>query len=377
MLFLSFTLHLENYEIDKHVRPKGPTFHRWLPEGRADAVTVPLEDKRNRIELWFERRGYVDRGFIRYSGKRSEVDVEVMKCQGRLDGGQLWGEGEFASITTSELDAVRQDQKNSDEYIALAKRVIGFLYPPVSAFINLLRTQYGQYWLNELQPWDSRTQSLGSYCSATLWLQWREREDQLWRDFRPTELSCTISASRLPGRAFGEYLTEKDWRRIQTTFNPKESTPLALGLIGRAHELWDKGHLREAFVQAATATELAVEYFVAKRKNGQSSLVGLPEQQLFNLPLKTQIWILAIASSHVPQATLDNAVTAIELRNDIVHKGKQPNSAHGQLLQSLLECAKAFLGLDELKMPVLTTTNESTGAEYGGRQALVPGMEAS
>src|SRR5437867_819923 len=157
MLFLRFTVHLDNYEIDKLVRPKGPLFHRWLPDGRADAIIVPTEDKRNRVELWFERKGYVNTGgFIRYDGKRAEVDVEVMKLQGHLDGGQLWGECQYAHATTSELDAIRQDREGSDDYVELAKRVVDFLYAPLSAFIDLLRIQYGKYWLPVLQPWDSR-----------------------------------------------------------------------------------------------------------------------------------------------------------------------------------------------------------------------------
>jgi len=168
MLF-SLSIHLENHDIDNHVRPKGPLFNRWLPNGRSDSII--LTDSID-IEVWFERRGYVDRSFIRYDKKKNEVDPKIMALQGKLDAGQLWGEIEYSDISENELDAVLNNKIDSDEYISLGKRLVKTLHPPLSNFINKLRTQYGQYWLPELSPWDSRSESLGSYCSTTIWLEW-------------------------------------------------------------------------------------------------------------------------------------------------------------------------------------------------------------
>src|SRR6266545_3321130 len=326
MLILSFRVDLENYEIDELVRPKGPLFHRWLPAGRSEAIVVPMEDNRDRLDLWFERKGYVDDfgGFIRYDRKRSEVDVEVMKLQAHLDGGPLCGELHYAHTTTTELEAIRQDQVGSEEYVALGKRIVDFLFVPLSEFVELLRNQYGQYWLRELRPWNAETQSLGSYCAHTLWLEWREAENQSWRKFQPTIPTGVLTEPPLPGREWAEYLTESDWRCIQENFNPWQNMPLALRLIGRAHELRDLGHLKEAFVQAVSALELSIEYFLIARANEQSKDGRSAMNRLFDLPLKTQIWILATASSLVSQATLEDALKAIDARNDIVHEGKHP-----------------------------------------------------
>lgn len=357
MLLLNFTVHLDNREIDELVRPEGPLFHRWLPNGRADAVIVPTSDDRNRLELWFERRGYLSRSLITYDKKRNEVDVEVMRRQNHLDAGQLWGECQYAHVTTAELKAVREDQEGAEEYIELAKRIVKFLHPPVSAFVDLLRTQYGQYWLRELPPWDSRTESIGSYCGTTLWLQWREKADQPWRKFRPTRHSHMIAVEALPGRADKEYLTEKDWRRIQQTFSPTQSVPLALRLIGRAHELRDAGHEHEAFVQAATAAEVAVEHFITTRTKNLSEDTGSSVRQLLKLPLKSQVSVLATSTASIPEAVLNGALRAIDVRNAIVHEGVKPNDPGRETFLALLDCVEALLELEELKTPVLYAGN--------------------
>ena len=362
MLSLSFAVHLDNHNLQELMCPNGPLFHEWLPDGRTDAIAVPTVDSRNRLELWFERRGYLDGTFVRYDKTRQEVDVDTMRRQGHLDAGQLRGEAQYVSVVSSELEAVRDDRRGASEYVAFGKRVVEFLQPPLSAFIDLLRTQYGQYWLRELRPWDSRSESLGSYCSTTLWLHWREGQDLSWRKFRPTDLSSGMVVQPLPGRACGEYLTESDWRYIQQTFNPNATVPLALRLIGRAHELRDAEHVNEAFVQAVSGVEIAIEHFLATRAQGQAEGVVF-FQRFADLPLKTRLSVLATAAALVPQSTLEDALKAIDLRNEIVHEGKQPNDPNRQKFLSLVECAKALLGLDELKTPVLYPGNRLKAPE--------------
>ncbi len=220
MLYLSFAVALKNYELSTDLEsPHGPCFHRWLPDGKTDAISAATGDVRNRIMLWFDRRGYVQHDFIRYDQERQEVDLEVMKRQGRLDAGPLRGEAQFHCATSAELHALRENRQGSEEYVALGKRVIDFLYSPLTAFIGLLRVQYGQYWLPELPPWDSRFESIGSYCRSRLFLRWRENEEKEWASFVPTEPTGVLRIPRLPGRGFAEYLTETDWRHLQSNFS--------------------------------------------------------------------------------------------------------------------------------------------------------------
>jgi hypothetical protein len=374
-LHLRFAINLRDYGVDDFQRPNGPLFHRWLPNGRADALSIATADSRNRLTVWFERRGYIDASFIRYDTQRTEVDEEIMRRQARLDAGPIRGEAQFVHVSNAELQAILEDRVGSSEYIELGRRIIEFLYPPLSTLIGVLRIQYGQHWLPELRSWDSRSQSLGSYCSSTFYLHWRDGEDSDWRKFQPTDLSQTIRAERLPGRGYAEYLTQDDWRRIQTSFSPKAQIPLALRVVGRAHQLRDSDHISEAFVQAVTGLELAIEHFLNARATGLSKDTSELAHQLTGLPLKVQLSILAIATSLVPKATLDLALGAIDLRNKIVHEGATNDDPDRKMFLAIIECVKGLLDLGELKTPSLGNGNQLSPPEYGGRQAIVIGRE--
>jgi hypothetical protein len=357
MLLLSFTIHLENYEIDKLVRPNGVLFHQWLPNGRKNLIKLPVRDSRNSIEIWFNRRGYVDKsGFIRFDRKQKKVDIGAMKRQGKLDAGQLWGQARFVHVSQTEMDAIKDDRVESEEYILVAKRIIQFLYPPLRNFINLLRFQYGQYWVPELNKWDSRRESLGSYCSTTLWLSWSENNGKSWKRFKPTDLSQTIKVEGLPGRGFAEYITKKDWNRIKKSFDPYQDTPIALTVLGRAHELSDTGNIRESFIQGVTALELAIDTYTKKIFSNNHETEKLLNH-FESMPLKLKTLIIAKMVQSLPDDIIDKALSAIDIRNAIVHEGKHPDYQEKKNFSALLECTAIFIGLDEFKVPILFPGN--------------------
>jgi hypothetical protein len=369
MLQISFTVHFENEGVDEIIRPRGPLFHRWLPNGRQDAITIPVKDSRDHLELWFERRGYVDNRFIQYDRKRSEVDLNVMRQQAKLEAGQLWGEATFVHVTNEELKAVTDNRVDSDEYIAAGKRILDFLYEPLSIFIDVLRTQYGQYWLPELKQWDSRIESLGNYCSTTLWMRWREGRGNSWKRFQPTNLRSSYHVEPLPGRGYAEYLTQQDWQRLRETFDPEKKPSLAVILLGRAHELSDTGHARESFIQGVTALELAIQEALSRHKH-RVERADASIDQFTNLPLRTQVLILASALGLPTSIDLNDVLHAIDVRHDIVHKGRYPKDQDARFLLPLLRCAAVFIGLDEHKTPVLVSANQLSPPEAGGQQAL-------
>lgn len=354
-LRIRFIIDLENYDIDDLVRPKGPLFHRWLPDGRTDAIIVPVRDERNQLEIWFERKGYVKNGWIEYDGNRKEIDPAIMQRQAKLDAGHLRGEAIYVHVSPEELSAICENEIGSREYITLGKRLVDFLHEPLSRFIDLIRTQYGQYWLRELPPWDSRTQSLGYYCSTVLRISWSD-SGASWRNFRPTESEATFESSMLPGRGYSEYLTEEDWRRLQKSFTPSQQVSLALRLSGRAHELYDSGHIRESFVQGVTALELAMNDQMQRGSKGNEQ-ISKSLSQFLTLPLPTQVSVLATVTGISKTIRLDGVLQAIDIRNKIVHEGYSPSEGNKHLLFTLLQGVAAFLGLDEHKTPVLEPTN--------------------
>lgn len=357
IIHLSIYVHLENHEMHEFGRPQGPLFHRWLPNGRPDAITVPVKDSRNELKFWFERRGFRRDGtFIHYDVSRKEVDEDAMRRQAVLVAGGLFGEARFAHVMADELTAIRTEEIGSSAYISAGRRVIDFLYGPTAAFVDLLRLQYGQYWLPEIRPWDSRQVSLGQYCSS-FGLRWREREDQEWSNFRPTENSVRVTVGPPSGRGYAENLTESDWKYLQEHFDPSATLPLAVRVLGRAHQLSDMGHTNEGIVQAVTALELALEHFVTEQCRVHSAQVADSIRSVSELPLRTQFSIVATASSLIQPAILDNALHGIDLRNRVVHQAAVAGECTNEL-RALLQCSQALLRLPEFKTPVLSSGNE-------------------
>lgn len=151
--------------------PVGAQFHRWLPDGEKDRLTLVNQLDRI-VSVWFERRGYMLGGLIRYDRSRKEVDATVIPRQGRLEAGNLRGKIELYHVPGDICAAIQQGQKGDALYVTFARRVTKeVLFPPVSRFINTLRSNYGQYWLQEFKPWDSRRETLGAYCREFL-LEW-------------------------------------------------------------------------------------------------------------------------------------------------------------------------------------------------------------
>ena len=62
---------------------------------------------------------------------------------------------QLAVLTSSELKVIQDNAIGHEDYVAAGKRVVDFLYGPVSNFIAVLKFQYGQHWLPTLEPWDS------------------------------------------------------------------------------------------------------------------------------------------------------------------------------------------------------------------------------
>ena len=86
-MLLKFRINLELYELQTLNRNHGPLFHRWLPDGQQDSIVLDTGHPNSDLEVWFERRGFVDDGWIRFDYKRREVDPEIMSKQGVLDAG--------------------------------------------------------------------------------------------------------------------------------------------------------------------------------------------------------------------------------------------------------------------------------------------------
>jgi hypothetical protein len=243
-------------------------------------------------------------------------------------------------------------------YLRLGKEIIeAWLYPPVSRLINLLRVYYGQYWIPELAKWDSRDETLGSYCQH-LGMTWSADHGDTWTAFvpdRPGQIWVVEKTRHL------QFLTQKDWKTIESTVNaPDELSPAAFALA-RTHELRARGQIKNAFIEGITTLELALDEHMRRKLDQRKQLLETA-QAFYKLPLKTKTAILVAQAN---QAVLDNlefALRAIEIRNDIVHEGKSPPSDSAKVLSGLLCIITEILG-QEFKFPETYPGNARSSAE--------------
>src|SRR3990172_12053152 len=85
----------------------GPQFHRWLPNGELDRIVFASESEGS-LSLWFERRGSVEREFIHYDRERQEVDPAVLRQEGRVEGGTLYGQVSLNDVPNAVCEAMRE-----------------------------------------------------------------------------------------------------------------------------------------------------------------------------------------------------------------------------------------------------------------------------
>jgi hypothetical protein len=325
-LRLRFVLRLER-EKDFRYLTDGVAFHRWLPNGPEDAIELQTGHSGSTLRVWFKRMGFVEPEGelpqVRYALNREELTDAAIVVQGRLSSGPLFGEVLTDAWTRSEWEAVRNRNSGSAEYIALARRVLDILIPPLQRVVETLRIDYGQYWLPDVQPWDSRVQSIGAYCRA-MELQWTNDDGATWHHFtpNPSEFQGTLTA--LSREAFLEYLSRDDWLALPQVATSFPTGSVALALIVRARVLDEtQGDLRLAVVETATAAEVAVGEFL-KKSPSERAYVRELISNFDSLEKQAQFSVIASAVVGVERSVLVAAVPAWEFRHKVVHEGWGP-----------------------------------------------------
>lgn len=246
----------------------GPLFHRWLPNGEDDALTLVSTDSDVDISVWFERRGYLDfRDLIQFDYHRKEVDEALVTQQAVLDAGPLLGSLTIRNVDQETITILREDEgdkkedgEDKKEYVALGKRIIGLLEPILSSLIDILQVRFGHYWIAPFEKWDSRRRSLGAYCHGVLKLQYSLDNGKQWRDFIPNARTGYVHLTAIaPGKkTFSQYLTQNDWLGLRDLVDSGYKPSIASNALILAHELSDSGNYRQAFPEGITALELAL-----------------------------------------------------------------------------------------------------------------------
>lgn len=359
---LSFHVRLNTASFFGMPRIVGPLFHRFVPNGPEDAVCLTPGGDPNEIRIWFKRSAQLKDGFLEWEQHGSQFDETIMRRQAKLEGGPLFGEmqvdvseEEMASLLRSPKglnDSFGQDVGNDPRYVSLGKRVIKILQPRLTNFISTLRNQYGQYWLEELPAWDSRRNTLGTYCSSVLSLVWWNEETQEWCRFLPTDSGSTIVIKGPPGRGYAEYLTEEDWRRLQRT-RCLVGVSTEVQLLGNATRALDSGEFRQAFIEAMSALELIIaRRLVAHGEMAKRAVQSFLDHERQN----AQVAVVLLIERANPDE-VEEVLRVLKVRNQVAHEGYLPSADEIATLRRVMKTIQRLAGLEELKCPVLESGN--------------------
>ena len=368
-LLLKFGINLEEYSLSIIAQHHGPLFHRWLPDGEKDAIVLDTGDSNIELRVWFERRGFVDNGFIKFDYKRREVNPEIIPKQAILDAGPLWGLLKIQGLSEEELAPLWENAIGDDRYVALGKKVVkNLLYPPVARFLNILRTNYGQYWIRELEKWDSREESLGHYCKS-LNLKWSLDGGKTWTDFFPNNSLATPRALEIRmGKSFPEFPTKEDWQKLAKVVRDGYEPSLAAFILARAHQFLDQGSLKYAFIEGVSALELALNEFIRQKLDGADSLLG-SMKAFWNLPLSAQAITVATILGKIPLQDIEYTIKAIDMRNKVIHEGWSPPDNAKVELSGLLNTVAALLKGPRFRFPSANPGNAIMPPEDWEQQA--------
>src|SRR6266487_995974 len=244
----------------------GPLFHRWLPDGEKDAIDLYTGFPNTKLKVWFERRGYVENGLIRFDITRKEVDPAIIPTQAALSASSLFGLLEVRNITDDEVSCLSNQFTEDPVYLTLCETVVDkTIQPCVSRFIDILRTKYGQYWIREPEGFDYKRRTLNNRCYL-LRLQWSLDSGATWFNLTPnastavTHVTVTIGTEK----SFQQYITQKDWKDLAALSQQESNPPLGAFILSRARQLFEEENYKYALIEGVLALEISLAYFIKK-----------------------------------------------------------------------------------------------------------------
>ena len=365
-LIIKFVVPLERDDLEGISSRHGPLFHRWLPDGENDEISIKRQSKNVRVKLWFERCGYInDRGWISFDYKRREIDSDTLSRQAKVDAGPLYGKIFIKDLKSEEVKAVVENKLDDEEYIKVGKKITKIINKDIIPFINYLRNHCGQYWVKELHPWNSQAESLGSYFMR-ISAKWSVDESAEWQKFLPDKLESRAVVTINLDSDYSPYLSKDNWLSLES-FNPEQcNDSLSIKLLSRAHQLNDEGNIRQSFVEGVTSLELALNEFFQKRVNLGKSL-RREMKSFWQLPLHAQLTTVASCLPNSSHDDIEIAIRAIRVRNKIVHEGFNPRNDFEtkKIIKALFRIISKLLSDIDLKFPSASNSGNTLFPKEG------------
>lgn len=359
---LGFEIDLRDYNHEGVNEYIGPTFHRFIPNNKFDKIERDLDSFDGKISFWFEKRGEKKDGFIKYNYSKKLIEEGSISKQAILDGGVLFGEVSINDIPI-ELQQVLKDNKTGDaEYVSFGKKIVEEIINHSNNLINIFRHLFRQHWVENLVDWDSRFQSLGSYCDYELSMKYTIDNGATWNQFLPDKKRLEVHGTSNIITDYSDFILQDDWSLIKELFE-SDFKPTATSIfLSKANETFNNGDLKKAFIETVTALEAAVEFVVKENPKITKSILQ-SIQSFHNLPLPSQFSLISLLSGKIDAKDIENSLKAIKIRNDIVHEGDSPNEKDEIFLKSLFKSISKIIDEPVCKFPITVRCNMTDSDE--------------
>jgi len=319
-LKILFGIRFEDHRID--FCPFGPLTHRWLPNNKDDSISLSVGHSDYELKIWFKRRGKTENNSIRFVLNEFDVDPEVISKQAILETGPMSGELLMKNIGDEEYNAVIKNEQN-EHYSKLAKEIIRVITPPLNNFLRLIRFKHGQYWINEINEFNSQRGSLGNYCS-NMSMKWSNDEGKTWNDFKPTELIMRATVYLGSKQNYiNYYLTKNDWEKLGSEVNSKFQYSLSKELCVKAWQYFDQGDIKHAIIEGVTALEVCISETINQGLTRLNTTIEKIED-FKHSKLTTKLTVICSLKPIVIEMELNHSIEIYIIRNKLVHEGEEP-----------------------------------------------------
>lgn len=354
-----FVLRLEYNRLESFPYESGPIFNKFLPNGKQHLIPIDTGQTDVSLKIWFNRRGTTDSsGFIHYNLNKRNVNPDSIKRQGKLYAGSLFGELSYKNIPNTQYNSLMKNSVGLKPYIVLGKKIAKLLYSNISSVIKIFQIQYGQYWIPNINKWDSREQSLGNYFNSQLSVKYSLDKGDSWQTFEPTDQVIMINSHVLSEKVYEMYITKDDFRKIKFLIKKNYKPSFAAEVLIKAHKLYDEGNQRWGLVEIITALELAINEYIDSKIN-LSTKLKKSLSSLRSLPLPSQVSTLCLGLINLTNDKIEETLQAIDSRNKIVHEGWVPSNVDTikKQFNSVVNTIKELISNPDIKLPTLHSGN--------------------
>ena len=373
-IILRFYINLETAESISRGH-YGPLFHRWLPDGEKDAIVLDIGTPNIEFRIWFERLGYVSKS-IQFDYFRREIDNDVIPKQAVLDSGPLRGILKIKGLSEDQLSPFHDNIVGNPVYHKLGTDWIQLICKHASRLINILRINYGQYWIKELRVYDSRVDNLTDYCAVELNLEYTINKGNTWSDFTPDKhKEIKYEAGFVPEKECFEYITKEGWQEVKDMMQKEYDPSIRLSNILLTNQFLNQGDIKNALIQGRTSLELSIyDFFNKKLKHLKDGTNLPPDIQMMvdryistlfpNMKFEKQIKDV-ISLINISDSDKEFTKGAVGTANDVLHKGldkfNEKNAANNLL--GLLSMCKILLPDEKFKLARITSRNLTMGID--------------